>query len=97
MSVGLIFFFEVASSTYLCATDMLWFERYIPLRREGHCRSISLFILDEADSNYFPIVVLQKEADALKSTCVSRPPTRTRNATRKFLAFVTVRHTPSEL
>lgn len=70
---------------------------YIPLGREIHRRRICLLTLNKADAHDVSLHVFEEEPDALETTSISRPPTRTGDATWKLVTFVSVRHASCEL
>lgn len=72
-------------ATNLYTPDVFFLERYIPLKREIHGRSIRFVALYKADANNVSLVILEEKSDALKSTSVTSPTTSTRYATREFL------------
>ena len=63
--------------TYLYVSDVRQVQLNVPLHGEVHGWSIRLLVLNKANANNVAILVFEEESDALETTGVAGPPTRT--------------------
>lgn len=60
---------------YLDASNVLFFERDIPLQGEIHRRAIRLVTFYKADADDVPLIIFEEKSNALEPASVARPAT----------------------